>query len=141
MPNPPSLEVVSDNTNLTVDSGFKNPYTDQYIFGYDQELFTNFGLQLNYVYKRGEDYGGWNDIGGSYVTTPYVDSIGADASGQTYTLFRLTSPASSRLFRADQSRPLVQPLQGICDPGPETNVKPLAAHGLRRVLEVRRAPG
>src|SRR6185436_13685632 len=28
LPNPASLEVVSDNTNLTVDSGFKNPYTD-----------------------------------------------------------------------------------------------------------------
>ena len=99
LPNPASLEVVSDNTNLTVDSGFKNPYTDQFIFGYEQELASNFGLQLNYVYKRGEDYGGWNDIGGTYVPSTYVDSIGADASGQTYTLFRLTSPASSRLFQ------------------------------------------
>jgi hypothetical protein len=98
-PNPESLEVVSDNSNLAVDSGFKNPYTDQYIVGFEQELATNFGLQFNFVYKRGEDYGGWNDIGGRYAAATYVDSVGSDASGQTFNVFRLTSSPDSRLFQ------------------------------------------
>ncbi len=99
LPNPASLEVVSDNSNLTVDSGFKNPYTDQYIFGFEQELAANFGLQFNFVYKRGEDYGGWTDIGGRYAPATYVDSIGASASGQTFPVFRLTSSPDARLFQ------------------------------------------
>ena len=99
VPNPGSLEVVSDNSNLTVDSGFKNPYTDQYILGFDQELMTNFGLQLSYVYKRGEDYGGWNDIGGRYAPATYTDSAGTNASGQAFQVFRLTSSPDSRLFQ------------------------------------------
>src|SRR5262249_41440789 len=49
--NPLDKELVSDNTNLTVNSKFKNPYTDQFIVGFEQELVRNLGLQANYVYK------------------------------------------------------------------------------------------
>ena len=31
-------ELVSDNTNLAVDPDFKNPYTDQFIVGFEREL-------------------------------------------------------------------------------------------------------
>lgn len=98
-PNPASLEVVSDNSNLEVDPDFKNPYTDQFIVGFEHELINNLGLQLNYVYKRGEHYGGWNDVGGTYVPATYVDSVGAEASGQQFQVFRLTSSADNRLFQ------------------------------------------
>jgi hypothetical protein len=64
----------------------------------EHELMTNLGLQVNYVYKRGTDFPGWEDTTGTYVEVPYVDNVGADASGQTFTLYRLTSNPSDRSF-------------------------------------------
>jgi len=113
VPNPASLEVVSDNSNLAVNPDFRNPYTDQYIFGFEQELLTNFGLQLNYVYKRGEDYGGWSDIGGRYAATTYTDAVGTDASGQAFSVFRLTSAPDSRLFQLTNPPALFSRYQGF----------------------------
>lgn len=84
--------------NLRVDSGRKAPYSDQYIVQFEHELFRNLGLQANYVSKRGEDYAGWEDIAGTYVQVPYVDNVGLESSGQTFQLWRLTSPASNRVF-------------------------------------------
>jgi carboxypeptidase family protein/TonB-dependent receptor-like protein len=95
---PLDKELVSDNTNRSVSSSFKDPHTDQYIVGFEQELFTNLGLQINYIHKRGQDFGGWQDIRGAYTRVPYVDSIGREASGQTFQLYRLTSDAKQRLF-------------------------------------------
>ena len=92
-------ELVSDNTNLTVDSGYKSPRTDQYIVGFEQELFTNLGLQVNYVHKRGEDFGGWRDIRGQYRQVPYVDNAGVESSGQTFQVFQLLTDPASRLFQ------------------------------------------
>jgi hypothetical protein len=96
--NPNGTELVSDNTNLRIDSGFKNPYTDQFIVSFERELFKNVGVQASYVYKRGEDYGGWTDVGGTYVQVPYVDNQGQDASGQTFTVSKLTNDPADRIF-------------------------------------------
>ena len=38
----------------------------------------NLGLQVNYVYKRGDDYPGWEDIAGQYGQVPYVDNAGLE---------------------------------------------------------------
>ncbi|MGH9384969.1 MAG: TonB-dependent receptor [Vicinamibacterales bacterium] len=84
--------------NLRVDANRKTPYSDQYIAQVEHELMTNLGLQVNYVHKRGDDYPGWEDIAGQYVQVPYVDNVGIDASGQTFMLSRLVSPASDRIF-------------------------------------------
>ena len=92
------LDEISNNTNFTVNPEFKNPYTDQYIFGFEQEVATNLGVQINYVHKRGEDYGSWNEIAGRYVPFNYVDSVGREASGQTMQLQRLTTPSDGRAF-------------------------------------------
>ena len=53
---------------------------------------------MNYVHKRGEDYGGWEDIAGQYVQVPYVDSVGTDATGETVMVYRLISDPASRIF-------------------------------------------
>src|SRR6185503_2917594 len=47
---------------------------------------------------HGENFSGWTDIAGQYVQTPYVDSAGTDATGQTVMVYRLISPASDRIF-------------------------------------------
>jgi Carboxypeptidase regulatory-like domain/TonB dependent receptor len=97
--NPLDKDLVSDNTNLTVNSKFKNPYTDQFIVGFEQELVKNLGLQVNYVHKRGEDYGGWSDIRGVYQQVSYVDSVGTGATGKPVQVFALRSDPTGRLFQ------------------------------------------
>src|SRR3989454_780875 len=96
--NPLDLELVSDNTNLAVDSGYKSPHTDQYIVGFEQELFTNLGLQINYVHKQGDDFGGWRDIRGQYRQGPYVDSGGKEATRQTVQVSQVLTDPAKRLF-------------------------------------------
>ncbi len=48
---------VSSNANLRIDPDFKSAYNDQYIVQIEQEVMRDLGLQVNYVHKRGEDYG------------------------------------------------------------------------------------
>ncbi len=96
--NPIGTELISDNTNLRVDSGFKNPYTDQLIASFEREFAKNIGVQLSYVYKRGENYGGWRDTGGIYAQVPYVDNSGREPSGDTITIYQLQNDPSERLF-------------------------------------------
>jgi hypothetical protein len=95
---PDTLELVASNENQKVDPGYKNPYTDQFIVGFERELTRDLGLQVNYIHKRGRNYGGWRDTTGVYVDVPYVDSVGAEATGATYTLKRLVSDPSERQF-------------------------------------------
>jgi hypothetical protein len=89
---------ISSNANLKIDPNFKSPYSDQFIAQVEHELMANFGLQVNYAHKTGENYGAWQDIAGTYDQVPYVDSAGADATGQTVMVYKLTSPAASRVF-------------------------------------------
>lgn len=96
--NPIGLNQVSDNTNLRIDPGFDSPYTDQVIVGFEQELMTSLGLQVNYVHKRSRNFGAWPDVAGTYVPVQFADTLGREPSGQTITLQRLTSGAASRIF-------------------------------------------
>jgi hypothetical protein len=84
--------------NLRVEQSRKLAKTDQVIVQAERELFRNIGLQVNYVYKRGDDYAGWQDIAGQYAQVPYVDSLGAGATGQTFMVSRLVTPPNDRIF-------------------------------------------
>ena len=96
--NPVGTELVKDNTNLRVDSGFKPPYTDQFVVAFERELSRDIALSLNYTYKRSERYGGWRDTGGIYAQVPYVDSSGAEATGQVINVFQIQNDLSDRQF-------------------------------------------
>ena len=91
--------------SLRIDNDFKSPYSDQYILQFEQQLTTDLGMQVNYVHKEGGDYGAWQDINGQYALVPYIDNVGADATGQTVTVYRLLSSPGRcnggnwRLFR------------------------------------------
>lgn len=91
-------EVVADNTQLRVDAAFKNPYTDQFVAGIEHELMKNVGVSLNYIHKRGRNFGGWTDIGGRYTPVIYEDTEGAGASGAPITVFRRDSDPSESVF-------------------------------------------
>jgi carboxypeptidase family protein/TonB-dependent receptor-like protein len=94
-----NFAVVSSNTNLTIDPGYKDPYSHEVIFQVEQEVAANLGLQVNYVHKRGYDYPGWQDIGGQYAQVPYVDNQGVGATNQTLQVYRLLSPFSKSVFQ------------------------------------------
>lgn len=89
---------IAPPSNLRVDQNRKDPYSDQYIFQVEHELMNNLGLQVNYVRKNGRDFAGWEDIAGQYQPFSYVDNVGTDATGQTVTVYRLTTPARQRIF-------------------------------------------
>jgi hypothetical protein len=93
-----SLELLRDNSNLNLDNDMTSPYTDQLIFSLDRELSTDLGLSLIYVNKRGRDFAAWDDLTGVYAEVPYVDDVGADASGRTITVYQLQSDVADREF-------------------------------------------
>jgi outer membrane receptor protein involved in Fe transport len=92
------FQLVSDNTNKRVDPNFQNPYTDQFIAQFEQQVGQDLGIAVGYIHKRGERYGGWLDVGGEYAPVTYVDDQGADATGQDITVLQLQSDPSSRVF-------------------------------------------
>lgn len=85
------LEVVFDNSNLSVDPNYKPPHTDQFIVGLEHQLARDVGVRVNYTYKRGRNFPAWQDVGGEYVQVPYVDDVGAEATGQTINVYQLVS--------------------------------------------------
>src|SRR6185436_6830517 len=84
--------------SLRIDHNFKSPYSDQYIVQFEQQLTTDLGMQVNYVHKEGADYGALQDIAGQYAQVPYIDNVGADATGQTVMVYRLLSNPGTRVF-------------------------------------------
>jgi hypothetical protein len=92
---PLDKELVSDNSNLSVDPNLKNPYTDQIIAAWEQQAGPNLGFSVSYVHKRSEQQTAFPDIGGTYQLVPYSAPAGANVPQ----VYRLTSGASSRLFQ------------------------------------------
>jgi Carboxypeptidase regulatory-like domain len=93
---PLDTELVSDNSQLTVDPDLSNPYVDQFIANLEQQIGTNTGFSVSYVYKRGENQTAYPDIGGTYVQVPWTT---APAGVNVPLLFQLTSGPDSRLFQ------------------------------------------
>ena len=89
---------VSSNANLRIDPDLKSAYSDQYIVQFEQQIISDLGFQVNYVYKSGHDYTLWQDIAGTYVQVPYTDSVGTDATGNPVMVYRLTSNPANRIF-------------------------------------------
>jgi hypothetical protein len=88
----------SSNANLSIDPNFKSAYNNQFIVQLEQQVIHDLGVQVNYVHKSGADYGAWQDIAGTYVQVPYVDSVGTGATGQTVMVYKLTSDPAGRVF-------------------------------------------
>jgi hypothetical protein len=106
-------EVVSDNSQLRVDPGFENPYTDQFIVGFERELHEDLGLSVTYTHKRGARYGGWLDVGATYTPASYFDTEGIDATGRPITVFRRDSDPSESLFLLTNPEPMFSRFNGV----------------------------
>lgn len=92
---PLDKELVSDNSKLSVDPNLKNPYTDQVIVAWEQQVGPNIGFSVNYVYKRSERQTAFPDIGGTYQLVAYTAPAGATVPQ----VYQLTSGADSRRFQ------------------------------------------
>jgi len=92
---PLDKEVVKDNSNLSVDPDLENPYTDQFIVAWEQEVKRSIGFSVNYVHKRSENQTSFPDVGGSYRLVAYTAPAGANVPQ----VYQLTSGAASRQFR------------------------------------------
>ena len=92
---PLDKELVSDNSRLSVDPDLSNPYTDQFILAWEQELVKNVGFSVNYVYKNSDNQTAFPDVGGTYRLVPYTAPAGANVPQ----VYQLTSGAASRQFR------------------------------------------
>ena len=92
------LFLISSAENLSVSSAYHSPRTDQFIIGFERELASTVGLQVNYVRKWGRDFGTWRDTVGTYVQVPVIDNAGKDQTGNTINVFRLTSDPGARKF-------------------------------------------
>jgi hypothetical protein len=97
------LSLESSSENLSVASDYNSPRTDQFIIGLERELTPKMGLQVNYVRKRGRDFGTWHDTVGTYVQVPVVDNAGKDPTGSTINIFRLTSNPGARKYELGNS--------------------------------------
>jgi hypothetical protein len=89
---PLDLSLVSDNSQIRIDGGFDNPYTDQYIASFEHQLTDRIGVSVSGVYKKSDNQSGWRDIGGTYA------NVVREAEGKSFNLQQLTSGAASRLF-------------------------------------------
>jgi carboxypeptidase family protein len=96
--NPLDTVKVKDNKNQTLDPNFKDPYTDQFVAAFERELSRDLGLSLSYTYKKGENYGGWQDTGGQYAQVPFVDNVGTTGTGQVIQVYQLQNDVSDRRF-------------------------------------------
>jgi outer membrane receptor protein involved in Fe transport len=92
------VKVWETGTNFGVSPNYSNPYTDQFIVAFEQELMPNLGMSLNYTYKRGRDFPAWTDVAGVYEDTTYIDDQGTDATGEAITVKRLLSDPDERFF-------------------------------------------
>src|SRR6185436_11205603 len=97
------LTLESSSENLSVAPEYGSPRTDQFIVGFERELTQKMGLQVNYVRKRGRDFGTWRDTVGTYVQVPVVDNSGKDPTGSTINIFRLTSDPGARKYQLENS--------------------------------------
>ena len=96
----PVLDAVLPGAN-SISPNYTDPYTDQFIVGFDRELGDRLALQVNYAYKKGQDYPAWRDTTGVYEPTVYIDDQGVDATGQAIPLQRLVSDRALREFEID----------------------------------------
>jgi hypothetical protein len=105
--NPEDLDLVTSNRNLRIDSGYENPYTDQYILSFEHQLSDRVGFAVNGVWKKWDNQSAWRDIGGTYVP------VTRTAEGQTFELLQLTSGAESRILQLSNQDPMEATYKGV----------------------------
>jgi hypothetical protein len=87
------VSVVDPRTNLRLDPATQAPRTDEYSLGVDREIGRKVGVAMAYVHKKGGNFIGWEDTGGSYR-----EETRTLPDGRTVPVFSLTNSTASRRF-------------------------------------------
>jgi Carboxypeptidase regulatory-like domain/TonB-dependent Receptor Plug Domain len=95
---PIGLVPITTPSNRRMDGDADAARTDQFVVGLERQVAEAVGVSVHFVAKRGSQYLGWQDVGGSYEPAIYLDSLGTNASGQPIDVFRLVGPVSERFF-------------------------------------------
>lgn len=83
------------SSQVQIDPNLKDPYTDQFAVGWDQQLDSSTALSLSYIYKKSYDYVGTQNIGGRYEQVPFTDPV----TGQTILVYnQINDPTTDNLF-------------------------------------------
>ena len=106
---PLDLELVSDISSLGVDPDLKNPYTDQYILAWEQQVNSALGFSVNYVHKRSERQTAFPDIGGRYQLVNYTAPSGANVPQ----VYQLVGSADDRFFQLSNDDRMFARYNGI----------------------------
>jgi outer membrane receptor protein involved in Fe transport len=76
-------ELISINPNL------KNPYSDQLSFGFDRELFSNFGVSLTYLEKWTHDQIGFYPLNGTWEDYYELVTVADPYTGDSLQVYNL----------------------------------------------------
>ena len=87
------ISVVDPTINVRLDPNTRSPKTDQFAIGVERELAGGLVVSTSYVRKRGSDFIGWTDTGGTYRADARVLP-----DGSTLPVFVLTNGTASRRF-------------------------------------------
>src|SRR4030095_2421296 len=86
-----------------LDSDLKHPYLDQFILGFDRELFTGFTLSVTGIYRKNKDF--LETVSRDGVFVPVTGEVGITdedgntvSTGQTVTLFDYLNPDTDTLI-------------------------------------------
>src|SRR4029079_18681299 len=58
---------ITTNANLAIDSDRKAPFTHHFTLSSEQQRRSDVAIQVNGIVTRGNQAGGWEDIGGTWA--------------------------------------------------------------------------
>ncbi|HSP05964.1 MAG TPA: TonB-dependent receptor [Acidobacteriota bacterium] len=83
------------SSQVKIDPNLKDPYTDQYAVGWDQQLDASTALSMSYIYKKSYDYIGTINTGATYEAIPFIDPV----TGHAITVYNQTNdPTADNLY-------------------------------------------
>src|SRR6185436_11798473 len=83
------VSVVDPRTQLVLDSKIRAPHTHEYSIGVDREIGKRLTASAAYVHKSGDDFIGYDEVGGQYR-----EEIRALPDATTVPVQVLTTPTS-----------------------------------------------
>jgi outer membrane receptor protein involved in Fe transport len=97
-------------SQVRIDDDLKDPYTDQFAIGLDQEINPTLAFSASYVYKRSRDFVGTLNVGGVYEQIPFIDPV----SGQTIMVFnQINDPTTDNLYLITNPDFFFEKYQGV----------------------------
>jgi hypothetical protein len=94
------IDRIDPETSFGISEDISQSYVDQFLFGVERELFTDFSLTAQYIRRNFENFMAFTDTGSEYeevaVTDPGPDGESGTADdGGTFTAFSLLNPGAS----------------------------------------------